>query len=147
MPPPSSYAPSRATGFAMPPPPANPAQISTRGSLSHTLQFQGGGVWAPTSQGLRWCGAKHSGSTPFDITKACAAAVLPDGMDRQLYCTRHEGCKHQLRHGYTRLLLPKVPSPDELITKKPAAAPAGEPGKKKSKGSGGRGGRGGKAEA
>ena len=147
MPPPPSYAPSCATGFAMPPPPADPARSSTRGSLAHTLQFQGGGVWAPTSQGLRWCGAKHSGATPFDITKACAAAVLPDGMDRQLYCTRHEGCKHQLRHGYTRLLLPKVPSPDELITKKPAAAPAGEPGKKKSRGRGGRGGRGAKAEA
>ena len=103
-------------------------------------------MWAPTPQGLRWCGAKHSGSTPFDITKACAAAVLPDGMDRALYCTRQEGCKHQLRHGYTRLLLPKVAAPEELITKKPAAAPAAASEKKKAR-AGGRNGRGGKAKA
>ena len=99
-------------------------------------------MWAPTSQGLRWCGAKHQGSSPFDISKACAAAVLPDELDKNLYCNRQAGCRHMLRHGYTRVCSPKMLAPHELVTKKPAGADGGQPKAKKPKGrDGGRGGR------
>ena len=139
--PPPFYAPSCVGAFSQPasapqPPMPTGPPPQKKGSLAHTLQFAGGGVWASTSQGLRWCGAKHQGSSPFDITKACAAAVLPDEMDRELYCTRQANCKHLLRHGYTRVCSPKMLSQHELVTKK--TAPDSEQTKnKKPKGKGG----------
>ena len=108
-------------------------------------------MWVPTPQGLRWCGAKSASTTPFDISKACLASVLPDSVDRDLYCSRGGTCPHRLGHGYTKVIKEMVPHPSELITVKSMAkqeAPKTEQGQptkkiKFEKGTkGGRGGRG-----
>ena len=121
----------------------------SKGSLAHTLHMQGGGVWAPTPEGLRWCGAKASTSTPFDINKACLASVLPDSMDKNLYCSRDGQCPHKLGFGFTRIIKEMLPHPSELITikeskVKPEAAESTARSNKKAKtGKGSKGGRGG----
>ena len=95
-----------------------------------------------------------AGRAAFDVSKVCLASVLPDNMDRDLYCSRGGNCPHKMGWGYKRLLKEMLPHPSELITVKetkvktePAEAAKEQPAKKaKTKGAkGGRGaGRGGR---
>ena len=138
------------SAFSASAPMVAPPPSGSRGSLAHTLHIQGGGVWAQTPQGLRWCGAKSTTASPFDITKACLAAVLPDGMDKDLYCSKGGQCPHKLGYGYKSLIKEMLPHPSELITpkqpkakKEPEEATEEKPNKKSKSSKGSKGGRGG----
>ena len=67
---------------------------------------------------MRWCGAKAPNTNVFDVTKACLASVLPDGMDRDAYCSRGGSCPHKLLPGYTRVCTEFIPNEADLITAK-----------------------------
>lgn len=152
MPPPPFMPPSLPTFPPIPPsyassaiphtqPPAVPPS-GGKGSLAYTLTLQGGGVWATTPQGLRWCGAKSPNAKPYDITKACVAAVLPDGMNRDLYCSKGGDCKHTLAAGFTKVAKSVIPMAHELLTVKAEPNPAKKAkGARGGKGARGRGGR------
>jgi hypothetical protein len=99
-------------------------------------------VWATTPQGLRWCGAKSPNAKPYDITKGCIAAVLPDGMNRDLYCSKGGDCKHALATGFTKVTKSVIPMAHELLTVKAEPNPAKKAkGARGGKGARGRGGR------
>ena len=149
-PPPFPYPPYAASSVppsfsaASVPPAQQPALPPTgiKGSLAYTLTPQGGGVWATTPQGLRWCGAKSPTHKPFDLSKACLASVLPNGMNPDLYCSRGGDCKHVLPAGFTKLAKPVIPMAHDLITVKEEPGTSGR-GKSKGRGRGrGRGGKG-----
>ena len=141
------YAPSMSASFSMPAPAVKPPPPGSKGSLAHTLHMQGGGVWAPTPEGLRWCGAKAASATPFDITKSCLASVLPDSMDKDLYCSRDGKCPHKLGFGFTSIIKQMLPHPSELITTKEtkvklaSSESSAESSKKTKTGRGSKGGR------
>ena len=101
-------------------------------------------MWAPTPQGMKWCGAKSSSATPFELSKACVASLLPAGLDKDLYCSRGGTCPHKLPVGYTRVAKDHKPPDSELVTKKKVEESSEDTSsKKKAKGRGSKGGRGG----
>ena len=116
-----------------------------RGTLASTLRIEGAGVWFEGPKGFVWCSAKHAGSTPYDPSRSCLAAVLPDDVDKGLYCTGKPGCKHNLPGGYTKWFAHKVLSNEEITTKRARDDPGkGTRGAAKGRGRGrGKGERGG----
>ena len=118
--------------------PAPAQDAPERGSLLHTLKWEGNGYWIATTAGNVWCGAK--GFRPIDLNNACTASLLPEGVPRLPYCSHSRGCRHNLPRNYEVVHSTKVLSPAELL-KKGNPGKGGEKGKKgkgkeKSKGKG-----------
>ena len=53
-----------------------------RGSLVHTVQYEGTGGWVQSPAGRVWVSAKHAGSKVIDLSRTCFAAFLPPDMEK-----------------------------------------------------------------
>ena len=65
-----------------------------RGSLLHTLKYEGAGFWLTTTSGKVWCSAK--GPRRLDLYQVCNASLLPEGVEKAPYCNLARGCRHLL---------------------------------------------------
>ena len=93
---------------------------SRRGSLVHTIKYEGSGGWINSKAGRMWVSAKHIGAKVIDVNKTCFAAFLPPDMDKNAFCTKKSGCLHSLPTGYAFVVsFDRALRDDELITKRP----------------------------
>ena len=104
-----------------------------RGSLVHTLKYEGNGFWIATTSGNVWCGAK--GYIPLDLYSACNAALLPEGVPRLPYCTLSRGCRHILPKNFEAVHSSKVIPAKDLLK----VDAGGDKAKEKAKGKGEKG--------
>ena len=126
--------------FAAQLPPQGGGGRLQRGALAHTLQYDSGGVWVDTAHGQKWCSAK--GPRPLDLKGVCPAALLPNSMERDAYCTGGEACSHHLPKAFARVHSTKVLPRDSLLTNPTTGGKGGGKSGKGGRGGGGRGGAG-----
>ena len=105
-----------------------------RGSLLHTLRYEGNGFWIDTTSGSVWCGAK--GYIPLDLYSACNAALLPEGIAKFPYCNLGRGCKHALPRNFEAVHSTSVVPAADLLKKDTRTEEEKRKAKAKAKGKG-----------
>ena len=92
-----------------------------RGSLSHTIQYEGNGGWVQSPAGRVWVSAKHAGAKLMDLSRVCFAALLPPDMEKAPYCTSsNKSCRHAMPGGYSFVCdFKRALRDDELVSKRP----------------------------
>ena len=126
--------------FAAQLPPQGGGGRLQRGALAHTLQYDSGGVWVDTAHGAKWCSAK--GPRPLDLKGVCPAALLPNSMERDAYCTGGETCSHHLPKAFARVHSTKVLPRDSLLMNPTSGGKGARKSGRGGRGGGGRGGAG-----
>ena len=119
-------------------PPQGGGGQGQRGALAHSLQYASGGVWLNTVHGARWCSAK--GPRPLDLQTVCPAALLPNSVQRDAYCTGGANCAHNLPKHFSRVHSTKVLDPASLLTEAGAKGKGASARGGKGRGGAGRGG-------
>ena len=90
-----------------------------RGSLLHTIQYEGSGGWVQAPLGRVWCSARHAGAKVIDLKKVCFAALIPPDMDKMVFCSSKRGWKHSMPGGYSVAYSFEKALPDsDLVSKR-----------------------------
>ena len=96
------------------------AEKQARGSLVHTVQYEGNGGWVQSPAGRVWVSAKHAGAKLLDLSRICFAALLPPDMEKGPYCTGNKNCRHAMPGGYSFVCdFKRALRDDELVSKRP----------------------------
>ena len=91
-----------------------------RGSLVHTIQYEGNGGWVQSPAGRVWVSAKHAGAKLIDLSRVCFGALVPPDMERAPYCTGNKNCRHSMPGGYSFVCdFKRALRDDELVSKRP----------------------------